>query len=51
MDLIEAEHGIRAGWSELVLKTKDVDARVKALKALDVHRAPRTERLQVVRVA
>jgi len=36
MDLIEAEHGIRAGWSELVLKTKDVDARVKALKALDV---------------
>src|SRR5262245_56441413 len=36
LDLIEAEHEIRAGWSEIVLLTKDVDARVQALKKLDV---------------
>lgn len=36
MDLIEAEHEVRAGDSELVLRTKDVQARVNALRKLDI---------------
>jgi hypothetical protein len=36
MDLIEAEHEVRAGDSELVLLTKDVGARVDAIRALGV---------------
>src|ERR1700739_2785084 len=36
MDLIEAEHEVRAGDSELVLLTKDVGARVAAIRALGI---------------